>query len=53
MEKQLKENDGNCDGHQQTGEMEQKQETAGNNEASTSHESWAGRAGGTLSELDG
>ena len=52
-ENQLKENDGDCDGHQQTGAMEQKQEIAGNNEASTSQESRAGRTGGTLSGLDG
>ena len=35
MEKQLKENNSDRDGHQQTGEMEKKQEIAGNNKAST------------------
>ena len=34
MEKQQK-NNGDHDGHQQTGEMEHKQEIDGNNEAST------------------
>ena len=52
-ENKLKENDGDRDGHKQTGDMEQKQEIAGNNEASTSQESLTGWDWGTTSGLDG